>query len=286
MLRATTVLLALASAPALLGGCAALVGSATASLASNLERSITDQDDPATVRDGAPAYLLMLDGLIEGDPESQDLLLSGASLYGAYAGAFVEEPERARRLTARSLDYASRAVCAAGLALCAALDAPFADFEAALADAQVGDVDLLYGIGSAWAGWIQARSDDWAAVADLPKIESVMRRVVELDDAYDGGSAHLVLGVLLTLRPAALGGKPEEGRAEFERAIELSEGRNLMAKVMYAESYARLVFDRELHDRLLEEVLEADPAAPGLTLANVLAQEQARRLLDDSEEYF
>ena len=55
---------------------------------------------------------------------------------------------------------------------------------------------------------------------------------------------------------------------------------------MLASRYARLVFDRELHDRLCREVLEADAEEPGLTLTNTLAQEEARRLLDDSEDYF
>ena len=34
-----------------------------------------------------------------------------------------------------------------------------------------------------------------------------------------------------------------------------------MAKVIYAEQYAKLVFDKELHDRLLTEVVNADPVA-------------------------
>jgi hypothetical protein len=59
-----------------------------------------------------------------------------------------------------------------------------------------------------------------------------------------------------------------------------------MAMVLYAQKYARLVFNRELHDRLLREVLSADVEQPGLTLANTLAQQQARELLDSSEEYF
>jgi hypothetical protein len=47
-----------------------------------------------------------------------------------------------------------------------------------------------------------------------------------------------------------------------------------------------LVFDRELYDRLCREVIDADPVAPGLTLANTLAQEKAKTLLADSEDYF
>ena len=114
----------------------------------------------------------------------------------------------------------------------------------------------------------------------------MLKRVVALDDAYEDGTAHLYLGVLNTQLPPQLGGHPEIGREHFERAIQLSRDRNLMAKVLFAQRYARLVFDRELHDRLLGEVLAADPEAPGLTLSNVLAQEQARVLLDTSADYF
>ena len=86
--------------------------------------------------------------------------------------------------------------------------------------------------------------------------------------------------------PEASGGKPEQGRADFERVVELSNGKNLMAKVLLARSYARLIFDRELHDRLCREVIDADPVAPGLTLTNTLAQGEAEALLDSSEDYF
>ena len=83
-----------------------------------------------------------------------------------------------------------------------------------------------------------------------------------------------------------MGGKPEAGREHFERAIALSEGRNLLAKVLFAKQYARLVFDRELHDRLLAEVLAANPEETGFTLSNVLAQQQARTLLAESNDFF
>ena len=75
-------------------------------------------------------------------------------------------------------------------------------------------------------------------------------------------------------------------RQFFEKAIELSDGRDLSAKVELAQTYARLVYDRELHDRLLVQVVEADPRASGLTLFNKIAQEQARELLASADDYF
>jgi hypothetical protein len=59
-----------------------------------------------------------------------------------------------------------------------------------------------------------------------------------------------------------------------------------MAKTLYAQYYARLVFDQELHDRLLNEVIGAPPEAPKLTLTNVLAQERAKALLASGKDYF
>ena len=92
--------------------------------------------------------------------------------------------------------------------------------------------------------------------------------------------------MLNSLRPEAIGGRPEAGREAFERAIAISSGRNLYAKTLYAEYYARLMFDQALHDRLLDEVIAADPKAPGLTLTNTLAQDRARKLLESGKDYF
>jgi len=64
-------------------------------MASDLSDAILEQNDPETVEAGAPAYLLLIDGLIRDNPKSEDLLRSGAKLYGAYASVFVKDAERA-----------------------------------------------------------------------------------------------------------------------------------------------------------------------------------------------
>jgi len=269
-----------------LAGCASMVSSATGRLATDLSAAILDQTDPETVEAGTPAYLLLIDGLIRDNPESADLLRSGAKLYGAYAGVFVTDTERSQRLTDKSRDYAERSLCLHRAGLCGLGKRPYDDFRAALAGLNKDDVPALFTYASAWAGWIRAHSGDWNAVADLAKVRAAMERVVALDETHERGSAHLYLGIMTTLLTPALGGKPEEGRSHFERAIVLSQGHDLMAKVEYARRYARLVFDRPLHDRLLNEVLQAPAAAPGLTLSNTLAQRAARELLKSADSYF
>lgn len=269
-----------------LSGCSYFIASATENMAQGLSQAILNQDDPKTVQDGAPAYLLLIDSLIGGDPDNINLLLAGSRLYGSYTSVFVEDTQRARRLSTKARELGARALCRTRPAVCGIDQANYDAYVAALAPLTRADVPVLYGFGVAWAGWIQAHQDDWNAVADVPKVEATMRRVVELDETYDHGGAHLYLGYLSTLLPPALGGKPERARMHFERAFELSERRNLAAKVMLAERYARLVFDRPLHDRLLQEVLAANPKAPELTLVNTLAQDQARKLLASADAYF
>jgi hypothetical protein len=269
-----------------LSGCAGLVTSAATGMTGNLASAMQNQDDPATVEAGMPSYLLLTDSLIEGDPKNEDLLLAGSKLYAAYTAAFVKEPDRAKRLASRARGYGDRALCAHSARLCNLLDRPYDQFAAAIGALKTADVPVAYGSAAAWASWIQANSSDWNAVASLPKVKAMMTRVVELDETYEHGEAHLYLGVIATLLPPTLGGKPEEGRVHFERAIELSKGRDLMAKVEYARRYARITYNRQLHDRLLREVLDADTAAPGLTLSNTLAKQQARELLAGADSYF
>lgn len=267
-------------------GCSSIMSSATSNLAGSLTAAVLNQNDPETVRQGAPAYLLLVDGLIAESPENEDLLLAGAGLYSSYASAFVDDRDRASKLARKGRDYGWQAMCRSKRTACESWVAPYEQFENVIAGMGAKQLPVLFGAGAAWATWITTNKSDWSAVADKARVDAMMRRVVEIDASYDDGSAYLYLGVLATILPEAMGGKPEEGKAAFERVIELSGGRNLMAKVLLAENYARLVFDQDLHDRLCREVLEANPDADRLTLVNTLAQEKAAELLADSEDYF
>jgi len=270
-------------------GCASVVQKASDQFATNLGSAVLNSDDPQTVHDGLPAYLLLLDSLLQGHPpdDASDVstLLAAAKLNAAYAGNFTgDDKPRTQRLAKKAFDYARRAACVQDAPLCAAMDKDIDSFDAVVkADTHT---DLMYAVASAWAGYLQSNTEDWGAVADLPKIELLFDRVVALDPGHDQGQAYVYLGVLNSVRPEAVGGKPELGRSYFEKAVALSGGKNLFAKTLEAEFYARLVFNQELHDKLLNEVLAADPNVPGLTLINTLAQERAKKLLVSGKDYF
>lgn len=283
--KSSAALLVLAAA-LVLGGCASMVASAGSGLAGNLNDAILNQDDPELVRDGAPAYLLMLDSFVGGAPENAAVLSAAAELYSAYGVVFVDDPVRARKLTARGRAYGRRALCAASERACGIWELPYEEFVQRLQSLQVKQVPALYTFGLSWMAYIQAHSDDFAALAKLPQVQAVLQRVQALDRPYQEANIEHFLGVLNTIRPPALGGDFETGLAHYERALQVSGGRDLGVKVDYARYYARTLYERELHDRLLREVLEADPVQPGLTLFNTLAQEEARELLASADDYF
>ena len=270
----------------LLSGCASIMGSVTGGLASNLAAAILNSDDPAMIRDGAPSYLILIDSLVAGSPDNAALLAQSAELYSAYAGAFVEDPVRAARLNSKAKAQILRATCRSLKNACGLESRDFNEFSAWVDAQGPSSVPALYNLGSIWAGWIQGNSSDFAAIAQLGRVKALIQRVADLDPEHANGGAFLYLGVFETLLPPAMGGRPEMGRRHFERALTISNERNLIVKVMMANQYARLIFDRELHDRLLQEVLAADVQAPGLTLMNTVAQERAQLLLDSADDYF
>jgi hypothetical protein len=269
----------------MLGGCGQLIASQTAGMAQELSDAILNHDDPQTIAAAIPTFLVTMDAMAS-DDASAEMRFSAARLYTAYSGTFVDDPERQQRLSKHAWNYASTAICEYEEDWCKWPDTDFDTIKRQLQQADEDDIDALYSFATAWLGYIQANSEDWSQIASLPKVQAVLERVLQIDETHDHGGAHLYLGAIATLLPPAVGGKPAVAKAHFDRVIEISDGKHLMAKVEYARRYARLVFDKELHHRLLTEVLATDIHVEGLTLVNALAQQQAQALLADENDYF
>ena len=266
--------------------CSSIVSSASNRLADNVTKGLISQDDPEIARLGTPAYLVFIDGFIENDPNNTAMLSAGAELYSTYAGAFVKDSNRSKRLTQKAFDYGRRSLCLQQNNTCDMHRLPHNEFVSVIQTTGLDRIAPLYSYTISLISWIQAHRDNLSAVANLPKAQSALEHILKLDENFKQGEVHLYLGVLHSLIPPSLGGKPEVAKAYFEQAIELSKGFNLMAQVLYAEHYSRMLFKRELHDKLLKTVIGADPHQPGYTLSNVLAQERAKALLDGADDFF
>jgi len=272
-----------------MSGCGAIVRKATRPAIENLKNSVMMQQDLDLVRDGAPAYMLLIDGMAQGNSDNTEMLMAAAQIYSAYCSAFVlgQDGERAKIMSQKAKSYAFAAVAKSHPEFVKNANQPFQKFEPTVQTFKKGDEAALFIVISTWSTYIQANRENWSDVADVAKVAALTRKLLELDEGYYFGMGHLILGVLNSILPPALGGKPDVAKQHFERAIELSDGKFLQAHVFYASNYARLVFDRPLHDRLLKHVLETPvDVVPELTLMNAMAKRQAKRLLEDADDYF
>jgi hypothetical protein len=267
-------------------GCSYVISSATSDMMDNLSKSILNSDDLALIKDGAPAYLLMIDSLVYKDPENKNLLRTAAMLYTSYADLFVKDIIRSKKMADKALDYSQRAICLENSKACMLKSKTFKEFETTIENMEIKDIPALFTLGNSWANWIMANKSDFNAIADMPHIELIMKRVIAIDPTYKDGAAYLYLGTLASLLPPALGGKPAQGKMFFNKAIQISQGKNLMVKVIFAKMHARMLFDKALHNKLLNEVMAAEPHVSGYTLVNTWAKMQAQELLDSADDYF
>ena len=275
---------------ALLTACATgktMTVAATASLLEDVAKASNKQSDLMLIRRGMPSYLMLIDGMVEALPDNKRLLISAAQLYASYASTFIQDEDQiyATALYARARDYALRALEQNGFKNPATR--PFDDFEIGLYDLGKNDVPYIFWAASCWGSWISLNQGSMEAMAELPRVELLMKRVLVLDEAFYYGGAHIFMGVLEASKPRVAGGDLDRARDHFLKAIELGDGKFLMAQINYADYYAKKAFDRELFISILEKVLEI-PAdiTPELTLLNTVAHTKAKEMLNQVDEYF
>jgi hypothetical protein len=252
-----------------------------------LSLSLQKQTDLELLQDGAPSLLLILDGLIAGDPDNKRSLMAATKAYGAYASALHEDGkiERAINMSIKARDYGINLIKQLpGLENLNGLS--LGEIEQALAGTSPAKAGYLFWGAYGWATWIQYQEGTPAAMADLPIVELIMLRVVELDELYYYGGAHIFLGSYYGSRPQMYGGKPDTSRKHFERALEINKRSFLLTQVAYAQTYARLMFDRELYLKLLTEVIEQPLVDSDMASSNKLAQVKAEKLINQVDEFF
>jgi hypothetical protein len=266
-------------------GCARLaVNSLMGPTVANLQR----QTDLDLVCEGTSSFLLMLDSMLESNPNDETLLMTATQAFSAYAVALdvCGKPERAATVSTKAKKY--------GLALLSKRNdlKSIASIEPsalrnALADMGKNDTAPLFWAGNGWATWIRYQEGSPASLADLVRVEQVMLRVIELDETFYHGGAHLFLGAYYGAKPPQLGGKPEESRHHFEKALAISRREFLPTQTAYAQIYAKMVFDKELFVQLLQEVINFPvEKRPDIALANQAAKRSAAQLLKQVDRFF
>jgi tetratricopeptide (TPR) repeat protein len=270
-------------------GCSLLrkgAGAMMTPMAGDLAKSLQHQQDYDLVEEGAPTYLLLLDGLVESSPDNPDLLLAASSAQTAYAAAFLDKSEaaRARIMYGKARDYGLRILCR-NKKFKKVQDQPVDVFKSALPSFRQKDVPALYATATAWTGWI-INSGSVEAIAQFPKAMALMERVMELDPSYQKGGPDMYFGVYYAVQPLGAGRDLEKSKAHFEKAMEYAGPDYLLPRVAFAEYYARYAFDQELFEKTLNGVLDQNVDTPDFRLMNEAARRRATALLERMDDLF
>jgi hypothetical protein len=151
----------------------------------------------------------------------------------------------------------------------------------------VADVPFAYWTAAAWGRSISLSKHDPEAIADQRMVEALIDRALELDESFGDGAIHGFLISYEMVRQGAPGEAAERARAHFDRAMELSGGREAGPLVALAEAAAVQKQDVRWFKTLLEKALSIDVDAwPPSRLVNLVMQRRARWLLSRTEDLF
>ncbi len=262
--------------------------------------TFASDDDPDLVGQAVPFSLKLIESLLASSPNHQGLLLAAASGFTQYSYAFVQPQAdslqdkdvaqaallraRARRLNLRARDYGLRGLEVRHEHFAERLRA---DARAAVRAATAGDVPLLYWTAAAWGAAIALSKDIPELVADQLVVEALIDRALALNERFDDGAIHTFLVSYEFARQGAPGEPVARARAHFERAVNLSQGREAAPFVSYAEAVSVSTQDRREFESVLGQALAIDPnAKPEQRLANLVMQRRARWLLSRAPDLF
>jgi hypothetical protein len=263
--------------------------------------ALGQESDLQLARDAAPGQLKTVEGFLLASPENEIFISILAQGYCEYAFGFLETDIIDARFAGRSDEEALLTKRATGLYLrCMnyGLKLLGGGWEKALYGDQKGFENIVKGAGKdqvpgmffvalGLSSAINLNRDDIDMVSYLAKAKMLFERVEALDGTFYNGGAHLALGMLYASQSAAIGGDPEKGKAEFEQAIKVTNGKFLLPKVLLAISYGTVKHDQEFFHKTLVQVLETSPAVyPDQRLANEIAHVRAKRYLAHEKELF
>lgn len=234
---------------------------------------------------------------------SANITVKAARACSSYAGFFEDRMEEAdiagdeetvAEMRAQAIDYYKRSegyafkvLAKSHIAFREPRTVEIPVFEKALKRVKKKQVEPLFWAAYAVARGISLQKDDPMQVIDLVRVELMMKRVLELDETFYYGSAHLFYAVYYGDRSPTIGGDPEKAKEHIERVDEINDGKFLMTKFYLARYYAVPKQDVQLYKQALQEVLDApSDIYPGEEAATALAKSRSKRWLGQVDMLF
>lgn len=249
-----------------------------------------------------PATIVQFEGILRVVPDNQAILAQLAQAYVAYAYGWVEadveslefegeyndaddQRQRARIMYLRALDLTRHWVRLHNGDIDAAESGTVGELEKWLESAFVdeADAEMLLWHGYAWGSYINAAKDDMEAIADLEYAKAYVARSIELDPDYYNAAGYTFMGVATA---SEMAGDMQVAKEYFETALARTERRALQIQLNMARYYAVKEGDRELFDKLLTEVMDAQDPLPEARLANRIARDRASMYIENADQLF
>jgi hypothetical protein len=280
---------AAAAALVLLSGCsmkqAGINRMASALAASSV---VYDSDnDPEFVKAAAPSTLKTIEMLLSQSPNHAGLLLSACSGFTQYSYAFLHvesalqrgNPAAARELRVRAVHMYQRArsYCLRGLAVThpQITQQSIAADPAVLDAATAQDVPFLFWSGAAWGAELSLADDQLRRIGELVSVRALLERARTLHESWQQGQIHEAL-IAVDGLPRLFGGSPQAARVDFNRAVELSQGRSVFPYLAMALTLP----EGGERKKLLEQAVAIDAEKSSFRrLTNLIAQRYAKALL-------
>lgn len=229
------------------------------------------QSDPQYVKEALPANLQLMEILLASDPKNKGLLVNAAQGFCGYAFMFLEDdqPERASSFYLKGQAYAERALRGA-----------------TVETAKKKDAHPLFWHTFCKALYMNINRDKPEAIAEIPTLEPAALKLLELDPGYYYNAAEDILGAYYGIRPKMLGGDPAKSAEHFEKALKGPGADFHLSRYLYAKMAAVAAQDAELFERLLGEIISAELKDGDTRLANEVAKQKAKKLLEKKDELF
>ncbi len=243
------------------------------------EAAWAGRDDPAQIE----AAIAKWQAYVEFDPNNADVLGMLARSHYMLAAHQTDEEQILATYDAGA-SYGERGM--------AANDA----FTACMDGGKVKDYKCLESLGAddmPATYWVYANLGKWSAtkgftyiVKNKSKLKAIADWIQATDPNFLYGAGDRLLGTYYAKAPAAFGGDMELSLVHFEASLAIAPD-YLGTKVLQAQYYATKNQDRELFQRLLDEVIAADPEViPEIAPELRLEQVKAQKLLDQIDDLF
>jgi TRAP transporter T-component len=249
---------------------------------------LNEEPDLKIAETSIESDLKLLESVLRSNPQDEHYLLLACMGYSSYALGFVEDddPQRASLFYRRGMDYGMQ-ILKHNDKFARSLKKGPEEFQTSLGILDRDKVPAVFWTAIGWGSYISLNLTDPDAIADLPRVEAMMKYVLGIDSSYYYGGAYFFLGTIYGSRPQLLGGDTLLSRRYFNKSFEQCKERFLLPYVYFARTYAVQIQDRQLFEKTLSFIDSVSiDAFPQTRLVNAIAKKKAVHLRTMADELF